>query len=258
MPAAAVEKATSRKRRGFLDCAAGVERAWTSTGENDLEFGEVTEMTSTVIPRTEDGTSAARTGTAGAASADGGSEAGAVGGTSATRAVCAFLGRMPGATAAELAEAVGLGRSTVSKALAALAADGQARREAGGRDGRRRLPDRWHPAEASDAGTEHAGTGNVDAEDSTADAVAATTAADAAQPAECEAVAGKLRRGELGGLVLEHVTAHPGVEFTAPAVAKALARSSGAVANALRRLASSGQIQQTGTGPRRYRATVDS
>lgn len=46
-------------------------------------------------------------------------------------------------TGAEIATATGLGRSTVAKALAALERDGTVRRHRGGRDGRRRLPDRW-------------------------------------------------------------------------------------------------------------------
>ena len=46
-------------------------------------------------------------------------------------------------TGAEIAAAIGLGRSTVGKALAALERAGVVRRHPGGRDGRRRLPDRW-------------------------------------------------------------------------------------------------------------------
>ncbi|MDA8313904.1 MAG: MarR family transcriptional regulator, partial [Actinomycetota bacterium] len=45
------------------------------------------------------------------------------------------LGRHPGATVAELAEAAGIGRSTASKALAALEDEGKVRRLPGGREG---------------------------------------------------------------------------------------------------------------------------
>jgi DNA-binding transcriptional ArsR family regulator len=46
-------------------------------------------------------------------------------------------------TSAEIAAAVELGRTTVGKALAALERTGVVRRHPGGRDGRRRLADRW-------------------------------------------------------------------------------------------------------------------
>lgn len=46
-------------------------------------------------------------------------------------------------TVTELAEAVGVARSTVSKYLPALEKEGLAVRTPGGRDGRRRLPDHW-------------------------------------------------------------------------------------------------------------------
>jgi DNA-binding transcriptional ArsR family regulator len=44
---------------------------------------------------------------------------------------------------AEIAKVTGLARSTVGKALAALERDRMVRRDPGGRDGRRKLPDRW-------------------------------------------------------------------------------------------------------------------
>jgi predicted transcriptional regulator len=48
-----------------------------------------------------------------------------------------------GATAAELASAAGLGRSTTSKALVTLEEHGMAVRTPGGHDGPRRTPDHW-------------------------------------------------------------------------------------------------------------------
>ena len=62
---------------------------------------------------------------------------------SSSEAILAALTHHPGATAAELAEAAGIGRSTAAKALAALEGAGKARHTLGGRDGARRLPDRW-------------------------------------------------------------------------------------------------------------------
>jgi len=49
-------------------------------------------------------------------------------------------------TVAEIVAAAGLGRSTVGKALARLEQSGRVRRSAGGREGARRLPDRWSVA----------------------------------------------------------------------------------------------------------------
>lgn len=52
-------------------------------------------------------------------------------------------------TVAALAEATGLGRSTVSKALARLEAAGRAVRTTSGSAGRARQPDRWNPGSAA-------------------------------------------------------------------------------------------------------------
>jgi predicted transcriptional regulator len=49
----------------------------------------------------------------------------------------------PGGTAAELATEAGIGRSTATKLLAALAAEGRVRREQGGREGGKPAADRW-------------------------------------------------------------------------------------------------------------------
>src|SRR5690349_21462074 len=54
-----------------------------------------------------------------------------------TRLWTALTG-LPGATAAELADAAGIGRSTAGKTLATLETSGMARRQPGGFDGKRR------------------------------------------------------------------------------------------------------------------------
>jgi len=122
-------------------------------------------------------------------------------------------------TIAEIAAATGLGRSTVGKTLAVLERAGTARRRPGGREGGRRLPDRWS------LGTRG------------------------------EQAARRLRPGELDGLVLELLNSH---ENNAPlgvaAVARALGRSAGAVGNCLGRLATAGQLEQMSEHPRRYRS----
>ncbi|MHB8294321.1 MAG: helix-turn-helix domain-containing protein [Acidimicrobiales bacterium] len=72
----------------------------------------------------------------------------------ATEAVLAALAARPGATAEQqLAAATGLGRSTVTKALACLAADHRVTRSSGGGEQGRRVADRWslpQPAPSAD------------------------------------------------------------------------------------------------------------
>ncbi len=67
--------------------------------------------------------------------------------------------------------------------------------------------------------------------------------------------AGKLRPGQLHRLVAAHLVAHPTDDLTVIAVARALGRSSGAVGNALERLAAAGHAERTSAAPRRYRST---
>jgi len=152
---------------------------------------------------------------------------------STRHAVVQALTSRPGSTAAELAAATGLGRSTVSKALAALEAAGAARRQPGGRDGARRLPDRWTPA--SDPHTQAAAPGKE------------TTAGGSAT--------GRLGKGELGAMVVGYLISHPDDEVGPTVVARALNRSQGAVANALTKLVTTGEAELTSETPRRYRHT---
>ena len=153
--------------------------------------------------------------------------------TTTTEAVLAALGSGP-ASAAEVAEAAGIGRSTATKILGALAASGQVERTPGGRDGARRLPDRWAlPATPEDPDR---------------------SAGDRGEPQGTESP--RLGKGELTGMVAAFLHDHPG-EHSPSAVARALGgRSAGAVGNALGRLAASGQATQTGDRPRRYRAAA--
>jgi hypothetical protein len=125
-------------------------------------------------------------------------------------------------TSAEIATATGLGRSTVGKTLAALERARIARRSPGGRDGGRRLPDRWS-------------VGSSD------------------EPSPPGSSSGRLRPGQLDGLVLDFINAHgKDGPVGATAVAKALGRSAGAVGNCLTRLAVAGQVRQVSEKPRRY------
>jgi hypothetical protein len=61
------------------------------------------------------------------------------------------------------------------------------------------------------------------------------------------------RPGQLRDLVAAHLAEHPDAEFTPHAIGRVLARSSGAVANALDRLTALGNAQLTSDKPRRYR-----
>lgn len=159
--------------------------------------------------------------------------------TSVAEAVLAALADHPGATAEQLAAATSLGRSTVTKALAALDAEHRAIRSTGGRDRGRRLADRWSlppvttrsPDQSAAAGDE---PGGVDLTDD--------------QGAE-----GRLGRGELRRLVAECLAAEPAREFTAARLAAMLGRSAGAIGNALTRLVDEDAAIQSSASPRRYR-----
>jgi hypothetical protein len=129
-------------------------------------------------------------------------------------------------TGAEIATATGLGRSTVGKALAALERDATVHRHRGGRDGRRRLPDRWSLGRA----------GQRD---------------DQARPATQ-----RLRPGQLDELVLDYIDSHGTDAVGATAVAKALGRSAGAVGNCPTRLAAAGRVREVSDKPRRYSSTA--
>ncbi len=87
--------------------------------------------------------------------------------------------------------------------------------------------------------------------------VAVTVSADASGAAEAieEAKAGldRLANGQLPVIVLNHLREHPDQEFTPSALGKALARSSGAIFKACRRLVDDGAAIQTSEEPRRYR-----
>ena len=151
--------------------------------------------------------------------------------TTPTEAITAALAAHPESSAAELAEATGLGGSTASKHLATLERDGTVVRHLGGHEGGRRVSDRW----------------------ALADTVAATEpgAEDAAAVDE-DASATRLHKGELSTLVLDYLKAHGGDAIGPSALGKALGRSSGAVANACQRLESSGGLRLVSASPRRY------
>ncbi|MGA9316255.1 MAG: helix-turn-helix domain-containing protein, partial [Solirubrobacteraceae bacterium] len=61
----------------------------------------------------------------------------------AKQAILEVLKVEPQATVAQIAVSADVGRSTAGKMLSQLENDGEVRRTEGGRDGNRRLPDRW-------------------------------------------------------------------------------------------------------------------
>jgi biotin operon repressor len=185
--------------------------------------------------------------------------------TSTIDAVLDALGHHPDSTAAELALATGLGRSTVSKALTVLETQQKASRQTGGRNGGRKLADRWTPL------TEHPPGGEQSAAPHGPAATSLPTLAqkaDQSMPAggkhptaihtpHPDRASGRLGKGQLRAAVLAHLHARPGQDHSPTAVAKALGRSAGAVGNALEKLAADGAIIQTSTTPRRFASQPD-
>ena len=173
----------------------------------------------------------------------------------------------PGATAEGAAIAAGIGRSTATKALARLREAGEITRYEGGRDGGKRLPDRYtltgvelppayagHTAAGSTAkpsGTKQAGAATAEPEKAPAEAKPAS-AGDGKLSAPA-ADAERLRPGQLEPLVLAFLKKNADSGPHGPStVAKALERSSGAVGNCLVRLTDAKKVRQESDKPRRY------
>jgi len=160
--------------------------------------------------------------------------------TPAAEALLAALADRPGATATELAQAAGIGRSTAAKLLASLADQGRVLRQPGGHHDGRRAADRWTlptPPPSPDPG---------------APPTAAPT-----PPAEPPSTqSGRLGAGQLRQLVLGCLAERPGQALSPTAIAKTLDRSAGAVANALQILAGQGAVAQAKPKPRRYTITA--
>jgi hypothetical protein len=161
-------------------------------------------------------------------------------------AVLAALASDAAMTSAQVADTAGIGRSTATRSLASLAADGLVTRTAGGREGTRRLPDRWALPVTSAAPT--ATTRRPRTAKRTTKSVAAANASSEATGG------GRLRSGELAGQVLGYLREHPG-QHSPTAIAAGLGgRSGGAVSNALARLTDRGEAALTQDRPRRYAA----
>jgi hypothetical protein len=173
--------------------------------------------------------------------------------SSRDRLLTTLAGRPSGASVAELARITGLGHSTAGKALVAAETDGLVTRHPGGRDGARRNPDTWAlpPTPAT--------PGKTDTPEGPA-LPAPAPAATGATPDPPSTPEGdrtdRLGKGQLADLVMVWLHQHPDPGgHTAAAIGKAITRSSGAIANALARLAATQTVTQVSDHPRKYAAT---
>jgi hypothetical protein len=156
----------------------------------------------------------------------------------------------PGATTQGIASAAGIGRSTASKLLARLESADEVVRTKEGREGARKLPDRWSLAENTERTSDSDHTAAQPRAGQTSAGKAKPRAAKSARKATAEQ---RLRPGQLDGLVLTYLQDNAASGPHGPgSVAKALNRSSGAVGNCLVRLTRSKQARQVGERPRRY------
>jgi len=202
------------------------------------------------------------------------------------KAMLDALRQHPGATAAELAEAAGIGRSTAGKSLAGLEAEGRVTRQRGTSEGGKPTPDRWtltldtpangdhaapdrRPATAGEPAAQPASTTASEAEERGDEpASPATTPGpegetttgitlDAERPEGGATNSPRLRPGALRTLVHAWLAERPGQEFTPTKIGKELGRSAGAVSNALATMNDAGEVIQTSQKPRRYSITAD-
>jgi DNA-binding MarR family transcriptional regulator len=202
-------------------------------------------------------------------------------------AILDALRRHPDSTAAELAEAAGIGRSTASKALAVLEAEGHAtRQQSAPQPGAKHAPDRWTLASQATAGTAEphgkpAHRPEPNNEPPAAEQSAATPVDGADQPndtgasrpagapphhgptivetgrtdrlsADQPAAGSRLRPGELRSLIHTFLAKRPGQQLTPTRIGKELGRSAGAVGNALATMTDAGEVTQTSAKPRKY------
>jgi len=173
-------------------------------------------------------------------------------------------------TVVRLADAAGLGKSTVAKALARLEAAGQAARTPGGRGNGTRQPDHWNAAAPSPSRrrSRSRDVGGTGPQTATPAPNGATKPAAAHQPDPAPAPANtgtggtagrnpktgtaRLAPGGLTALVADHFAKHAGVRLTSGEVGRALNRSAGAVRNACDKLVRDGALQLAEQTPRRY------
>jgi hypothetical protein len=164
----------------------------------------------------------------------------------------------PGATIDAVAQHARIARSTAGKTLGLLTEAGVLTRHEGGRDGRKRLPDRFTlkdvelPADAKSrkSAAEPASSSKP------SKAKAAGSGNGKRSTSGKPSASGKLERLKAGGLeplVLAYLKEHKGDAPHGPSqVAKALGRSSGAVGNCLVRLTDAEKTKCVSDKPLRY------
>ncbi|MFJ5989323.1 hypothetical protein [Lentzea sp. NPDC092896] len=165
----------------------------------------------------------------------------------------------PGSTTTELASKAEIGKSTAARFLAKWATDGSAVRAPGTGP---HAADTWTvpvdipPVEAT-AKEDTTGTGPSDlpAPDETDTPAPLGAPEPVVEPDEAatEPVSRRLPPGGLHGMVEDFLRAHPNEDFGPGAIAKSLGRSSGAVSNALDKMAASGVVVRTCPKPKRFR-----
>jgi len=131
-------------------------------------------------------------------------------------------------TVDDICGALEIGRTSARKYLAGLTVDKKIHREEGGREGRRKLPDVFSLPGKKQSGKR-------------------------AKRASRGSANGRLGPGELDKHVLTYMRRHKQDAPPSPsAIAKAIKRSSGAVANCLARLEKEGQVRLVQPKPRKY------
>jgi|HubBroStandDraft_6_1064221.scaffolds.fasta_scaffold255450_1 hypothetical protein len=171
----------------------------------------------------------------------------------------------PGATIEGVAQQAGIARSTAGKVLGRLTEAGTFTRHEGGRDGRKRLPNRFTlkdvelpAAYAKQVGDGESGksaakpASKPNGKQSTSRKAASGNASGAGKPSASDKPE-RLKAGGLEPLVLAYLKEHKGEAPHGPSqVAKALGRSSGAVGNCLARLADADKAKRVSDKPLRY------
>jgi hypothetical protein len=192
--------------------------------------------------------------------------------SSSVEAILDALRSHPGGTAAELAKAAGIGRSTAGKTLATLESQGRVTRQRGTPEGGKATPDRWalaspphsgHPDSGATSGVQVDGPADASKTPARMPSAEAVPVASAPDPGEDEATrkgspptapprGQRLRPGALRSLIHDWLAERPGQQFTPTRIGKELGRSAGAVGNALATMTDQGEVVQTSHKPRRY------
>ncbi|SER77187.1 Winged helix DNA-binding domain-containing protein [Lentzea xinjiangensis] len=161
----------------------------------------------------------------------------------------------PGGTASALSTAAGIGKSTAPKILNRWENDGLVTRTAGIADGGSRPADRWSITTKYDQPTDEQPTDEQPTDEQPTDEQPTddqqTDQPTDDQPERQSEKSQRLAPGALRGMVEDYLRDNSG-EFSPNAIGKALNRSSGAVHNALEKLAESGYIVRTSDKPKKY------